>query len=162
MSEERVLFFGFSPVSCHKPKPSPVLFSDQSWTKASVFWITSIPLFLFPLSKADVYLSQNIKCWIYIPLYPPGTSIFPLMMQINLLCRSWAGVVRATGCSWWRAGASEYITALFNSVTFGEALWSLQQASDSCKPVERPAGVYTSSFHLWCWCWWFSAFTAIM
>lgn len=31
-------------------------------------------------------------------------------------------------------------TALFNPFTFGKALWSLRQASDSGRPVERPAG----------------------
>lgn len=53
------------------------------------------------------------------------------------------------------------ITALFNSVTFGKALWSLHQVSDSGRPVERPAGVYTYNFNLWWW-WWFWAFTSLM
>lgn len=80
---------------------------------APAFWITSFSL--FPSSEANVYLLPNIKCCVYIPLYPPGILIFPLMMQINLLCRSWGGVVGATW--WWRAGGSEYmITALFYSV----------------------------------------------
>lgn len=108
--------------------------------------------FLFSPHQRWMFIYQRLNCWIYIPLQPSGILIYPLMMQINLLCRSWGGVVGATRCEGWRAGGSEYvITALYNSVTFGKALWSLHLAPDGGGPVERPAGV----FSLWCW-WWFS------